>query len=146
MANRTEHILVTGGAGFIGSHLVGRLLDEGKSVTVIDDCSTGRLENLQSVRGHPELTVVQARVSQCGNLAEMARECRGIYHLAAAVGVDLVMHSALQTIESNLRETQLMLDAASEVGGVDAGLNANERHLEAMLDEGEAAFRRLLGR
>ncbi|MGD0815515.1 MAG: NAD-dependent epimerase/dehydratase family protein [Verrucomicrobiota bacterium] len=116
MADRAEHFLVTGGAGFIGSHLVERLLAEGKSVTVIDDCSTGRLENLQSVRGHPKLTVVQARVSQCGNLAEMARESRGIYHLAAAVGVELVMSSALQTIESNLRETQLMLDAASAGG------------------------------
>jgi UDP-glucose 4-epimerase len=117
MPDRTKHFLVTGGAGFIGSHLVERLLGEGKSATVIDDLSTGRLENLQSVRGHPELTMIQARVSECGNLAEMARESRGIYHLAAAVGVELVMESALQTIENNLRETQLMLDAAS-AGGV----------------------------
>ncbi|MGP8199952.1 MAG: NAD-dependent epimerase/dehydratase family protein [Limisphaerales bacterium] len=113
MSERTEHFLVTGGAGFIGSHLVERLLRDGKSVTVIDDLSTGRLENLQSVRGHPELAIVQSRISECGNLVEMARKSRGIYHLAAAVGVELVMNSALQTIESNLRETQLMLDAAS---------------------------------
>jgi UDP-glucose 4-epimerase len=117
MANRTEHILVTGGAGFIGSHLVERLLGEGKSVTVIDDCSTGRLENLQSVRGHPALGVIQAKISECGNLVELARESQAIYHLAAAVGVELVIDSALKTIENNLRETQLMLDAAS-AGGV----------------------------
>ncbi len=116
MANRPKHILVTGGAGFIGSHLVERLLGEGKSVTVIDDCSTGRLENLASVRGHAGLEVVRAKVSECGNLVELARESQAIYHLAAAVGVELVMDSAIKTIESNLRETQVMLDAASASG------------------------------
>jgi len=116
MANRAEHILVTGGAGFIGSHLVERLLGEGKSVTVIDDCSTGRLENLRLVRGHPGFEMIQGKVSECNHLAELARESESIYHLAAAVGVDLVMNSALRTIESNFRETQLMLDAASAGG------------------------------
>jgi UDP-glucose 4-epimerase len=116
MAKRPEHIRVTGGAGFIGSHLVERLLGESKAVTVIDDCSTGRLENLQTVRGHPGLEVIQAKISECGNLVELARESQAIYHLAAAVGVELVMDSALKTIESNLHETQVMLDAAS-VGG-----------------------------
>jgi UDP-glucose 4-epimerase len=116
MSKRSEHILVTGGAGFIGSRLVERLLGEGKSVTVIDDCSTGRLENLQSVRGHGGLGVVQAKISECDNLVELVRDCQAIYHLAAAVGVELVMDSALKTIESNLRETQLMLDAASATG------------------------------
>jgi UDP-glucose 4-epimerase len=116
MANRTEHILVTGGAGFIGSHLVERLLGEGKSVTVIDDCSTGRLENLQSVQRHPELEVIQAKISEYGSLVELARESQAIYHLAAVVGVELVMESVLKTIESNLRETQMMLDAASAGG------------------------------
>jgi len=116
MANRPKHVLVTGGAGFIGSHLVERLLGEGQSVTVIDDCSTGRLENLQSVQGHAGLEIVQAKVSQCANLVELARESQAIYHLAAAVGVELVMDSALKTIESNLCETQVMLDAASASG------------------------------
>jgi UDP-glucose 4-epimerase len=116
MAHRAEHILVTGGAGFIGSHLVERLLGEGKSVTVIDDCSTGRLENLRPVRGHAGLRVILGKISECGNLVELAGESEAIYHLAAAVGVDLVMDSALKTIESNLRETQLMLDAASARG------------------------------
>jgi UDP-glucose 4-epimerase len=118
VANRAQHILVTGGAGFIGSHFVERLLAEDKSVTVIDDCSTGRLENLHSVRGHPRLKVIQARISECGNsLIDLAGESQAIYHLAAVVGVELVMDSVLKTIESNVRETQLMLDAAS-AGGV----------------------------
>jgi UDP-glucose 4-epimerase len=116
MANHAEHILVTGGAGFIGSHLVERLLGVGKSVTVIDDCSTGRLENLRPVRGHAGLRVILAKISECGNLVELAGESGAIYHLAAAVGVDLVMDSALKTIENNLQETQLMLDAASARG------------------------------
>ncbi len=113
MANGPEHILVTGGAGFIGSHLVERLLAEGKAVTVIDDCSTGRLENLQSVQENPSLTVIQKKISECADLVKLAGACQAIYHLAAAVGVDLVMTSALRTIESNVRETQVMLDAAS---------------------------------
>jgi len=113
MADHGEHMLVTGGAGFIGSHLVERLLADGKSVTVIDDCSTGRLENLEAVRANSRLTVIQAKVSECRDLADWARRSAAIYHLAAAVGVELVMDSALKTIESNLRETQVIFDAAS---------------------------------
>ena len=111
-----NHILVTGGAGFIGSHLVERLLADGKSVTVIDDCSTGRLENLQAVRSHPRLKVIVSKVSQFPDLRAEAAAAEGVYHLAAAVGVELVMNSGLATIETNLRETQAMLDAASAHG------------------------------
>ena len=112
----TKNILVTGGAGFIGSHLVERLLAAGHSVTVIDDLSTGRLENLGAVRAHPGLRVVTRRISACEDLLEMAGRCEAIYHLAAAVGVDLVMTSGLRTIETNLRETQVILEAASAAG------------------------------
>ena len=111
-----DHILVTGGAGFIGSHLVERLLADGKSVTVIDDCSTGRLENLQAVRSHPRLKVIVSKVSKCPDLAPLAAVAESIYHLAAAVGVELVMNSGLASIETNLRETQAILDAASAGG------------------------------
>ncbi|HZM05536.1 MAG TPA: NAD-dependent epimerase/dehydratase family protein [Candidatus Saccharimonadales bacterium] len=116
MANQTENILVTGGAGFIGSHLVERLIGEGKRVTVIDDLSTGRLENLRSMRGHAGLEIIQTKVSECRNLADLAGRSQMIYHLAAAVGVELVMNSSLRTIESNVRETQSILDAASAHG------------------------------
>src|SRR5665213_3062301 len=107
------NILVTGGAGFIGSHLVERLLADGHSLTVIDDCSTGNLENLKTVRTNPKLTVIQSKVSACPNLAGLAGNADAIYHLAAAVGVDLVMNSGLRTIETNLRETEIILEAAS---------------------------------
>ena len=104
---------MTGGAGFIGSHLVERLLADGKSVTVVDDCSTGRLENLVSVRADPRLKVIVSKISPCPELRTIVGEAKAIYHLAAAVGVELVMNSGLGTIETNLRETQAILDAAA---------------------------------
>jgi UDP-glucose 4-epimerase len=109
----TSHILVTGGAGFIGSHLVERLLADGHSVTVMDDLSTGRLENLAAVRSHPSLSVITSKISQAGDLAQIVSRSQCVYHLAAAVGVDLVMSSGLRTIETNLHETEAILDAAS---------------------------------
>jgi UDP-glucose 4-epimerase len=111
--SNTSNILVTGGAGFIGSHLVERLLADGHMVTVIDDLTTGRLENLKAVKSHPRLTLKLGKVSQCEDLPELVARCQAVYHLAAAVGVELVMSSGLRTIQTNLRETELMLDAAS---------------------------------
>jgi UDP-glucose 4-epimerase len=108
-----KHVLVTGGAGFIGSHLVERLLADGKPVVVIDDCSTGRKENLAAVSSHPQLTFLEGRISGRPEAAELAATAESIYHLAAAVGVELVMKSGLQTIETNLRETQCILEFAS---------------------------------
>ncbi|HEV7924795.1 MAG TPA: NAD-dependent epimerase/dehydratase family protein [Verrucomicrobiae bacterium] len=109
----TSHILVTGGAGFIGSHLVERLLADGHAVTVIDDLSTGRRENLAAVLNHPKLTLIVAKISQCADLREIVARSQSIYHLAAAVGVELVMKSGLRTIQTNLRETEVILEAAS---------------------------------
>jgi UDP-glucose 4-epimerase len=116
MEHNSRQVIVTGGAGFIGSHLTERLLGEGKAVTVIDDCSTGRLENLENVKAHPRLKIIQSKISECRELRELTRDCESIYHLAAAVGVDLVMGSALKTIETNLRETEVILDSASTHG------------------------------
>jgi len=114
--NQPKHTLVTGGAGFIGSHLVERLLAEGGSVTVIDDCSTGTLENLSAVISNPAVRVVQGKVSECGELSEVVSRCSSIYHLAAAVGVELVVNSPIRTIQTNLRETEAILEAAGRHG------------------------------
>jgi UDP-glucose 4-epimerase len=105
-------ILVTGGAGFIGSHLVERLLKDGHRVTVIDDCSTGSLENLAVVREHSGLRIFQAKVSECAELEQIVSESSAVYHLAAAVGVELVVHSPIRTIETNLHETEVLFEAA----------------------------------
>jgi UDP-glucose 4-epimerase len=111
-----KHVLVTGGAGFIGSHLVERLLANGQAVTVIDDLSTGRLENLRAVAGHADLRVIQKKVSQCGELAKLAASTEAIYHLAAAVGVELVVNSPIRVLETNLHETEVLLAAAGAAG------------------------------
>jgi UDP-glucose 4-epimerase len=109
-------VLVTGGAGFIGSHLVERLLAAGKSVIVIDDLSTGNLENLRAVKTHPGLRVVEAKISGCTELAGLVAEAESIYHLAAAVGVELVVKSPIHVLETNLHETEVLLKAAATSG------------------------------
>ncbi len=114
--NFSEHFLVTGGAGFIGSYLVERLLADGKAVTVIDDLSTGSLDNLQAVIANPNLRVIESKVSECRALSEIVAESESIYHLAAAVGVELVVNSPIRTIQTNLRETEVVLEAASRYG------------------------------
>ncbi len=107
---------MTGGAGFIGSHLVERLLADGKAVVVLDDLSTGRLENLRAVRAHPKLRVIKSRVSACGELRQLVAQAESIYHLAAAVGVELVVRSPIRVLDTNLHETEVLLEAAAGHG------------------------------
>ena len=109
-------VLVTGGAGFIGSHLVERLLSDGTAVTIIDDCSTGSLDNLSAFAADPNLTIIQSRVSDCADLTVLTAQASFIFHLAAAVGVELVVHSPIRTIENNLDETEILLQAAATSG------------------------------
>jgi len=107
-----RHVLVTGGAGFVGSHLVERLLAEGRRVVVIDDGSTGSFDNLGGVRSDPRLEVLVGRVSQCPGLESVVLEAESVFHLAATVGVDLVVRSAVGTIHNNLTETDVLMRAA----------------------------------
>ncbi len=111
-----ESVLVTGGAGFIGSHLVERLLAAGHRVIVIDDFSTGSPENLRGAEGNPRLRVIEAKVSRFPHLSAVVEEADAVFHLAAAVGVDLVVKSPIQTIRTNLGETEAVLEAASQRG------------------------------
>jgi UDP-glucose 4-epimerase len=103
--------LVTGGGGFIGSHLVERLLDRGDHVVVVDNFSTGRRSNLQGLASE-RLRVIEAATSQgvCDLEDESFDE---IYHLAAAVGVRLVIEQPIHTIETNVRETSAILEFAA---------------------------------
>jgi nucleoside-diphosphate-sugar epimerase len=112
LKNPAAQILVTGGAGFIGSHLVERLLADGKRVVVIDDCSTGTLENLRQVQGHPALRVLESKISACAELGELAAGSEAIFHLAAAVGVELVLNAPVRALQTNLHETEILLEAA----------------------------------
>jgi UDP-glucose 4-epimerase len=109
----SSFVLVTGGAGFIGSHLVERLLAEGNAVVVVDDFSTGSPENLRSVAGHKNLRVIQSTISHCAELPQLTAHAHAIYHLAAAVGVELVVKSPIHTLETNLHETEVLLEAAA---------------------------------
>ena len=111
---KTKHILVTGGAGFIGSHLVERLLNDGKTIVVIDDFSTGSSENLQAVKKNPRLKIIRSKISDCAELPELAKKSEFIFHLAATVGVDLVVKSALHVLEISFQETQILLRAAAK--------------------------------
>lgn len=114
--NAPQNFLITGGAGFIGSHLTERLLAAGHAVTIIDDFSTGSAANLQAVENHPRLRVVASMVSTCPGLNELADGADAIFHLAAAVGVELVVRSPIRTIKTNLVETEAILEAASRRG------------------------------
>lgn len=113
MSAGAKHILVTGGAGFIGSHLVERLLEAGKSVVVVDDLSTGNRENLRALETHPRLRVIQSKISTCAELPELVVQAESIFHLAAAVGVELVVKSPIHVLETNLHETEVLLETAA---------------------------------
>ena len=109
---KATSILITGGAGFIGSHLAERLLADGHRVVVIDDLSTGRRENVEHLLDHPSFRLEVGSILDETLLAPLVKECDMIYHLAAAVGVFLVVHSPVRTIESTALGTEGVLKLA----------------------------------
>jgi UDP-glucose 4-epimerase len=108
--------LITGGAGFIGSHLAERLLNNGDEVAIIDDLSTGRLENIQSFRRHPKLQFVKGDIRDSTLVQLLASRCDVVFHLAAAVGVQLIADHPVRTIETNIAGTEVVLEAANKFG------------------------------
>ncbi|NLF72742.1 MAG: SDR family NAD(P)-dependent oxidoreductase [Candidatus Anammoximicrobium sp.] len=112
-----KHILVTGGAGFIGSHLTETLLARGDRVIVVDDESTGRYENLAAVHQHPQLEYIRGDIGDPGLVARVAAQVEEVYHLAAAVGVALIARQPMETIERNIHPTELLLDVLVERWG-----------------------------
>jgi UDP-glucose 4-epimerase len=113
------HCLVTGGAGFIGSHLVEALLARGDRVSVVDDESTGSVENLAAVRNHPRLSYTKGTVADEQLVRRLTAEADEVYHLAAAVGVRLIAQQPIRTIETNIYTTELLLRRLGEL--IDAG-------------------------
>jgi UDP-glucose 4-epimerase len=106
--------LVTGGAGFIGSHLVDALLERGDRVVVIDDLSTGSIRNINHLRSHPNFSYLVGTMLDTPLLAELVDDADAIFHLAAAVGVKLIVESPVRTIETNVRCTELLLGIAAK--------------------------------
>lgn len=107
-------VLVTGGAGFIGSHLAERLLKNGWKVTVIDDLSTGRLENIRSFEKQPDFEFVKGDITDRCLMEPLIQKCDTVYHLAAAVGVKLIAENPVHTIETNIGGTEVVLDIANK--------------------------------
>jgi len=104
--------LITGGAGFIGSHLAERLIDRGDRVVLLDNLSTGSMENIRHLKGSDHLEYHLDNIENKQLLAELVDDADVIIHLAAAVGVKLIVESPVRTIETNVNGTQLILEAA----------------------------------
>ena len=109
-----KNCLITGGAGFIGSHLAQQLLADGHRVVVVDDLSTGQANNLAAVRDHEHFQYVEGTVTDPDLVAELVDQADRVYHLAAAVGVALIAKQPIQTIERNIYPTQLILNRLGE--------------------------------
>jgi UDP-glucose 4-epimerase len=106
-------ILITGGAGFIGSHLADKLIDQGHEITVIDDLSTGRYSNVEHLEGHERFRLIIDTVLNQQLLEELVRETDRVYHMASAVGVRLIMEQPVKTIETIFHGTDVILKFCS---------------------------------
>jgi len=106
--------LITGGAGFIGSHLGEKLLQNGHDVTALDDLSTGSLENLRTIETHEKFRFVHDTVRNSEIMHVLIDQCDIVFHLAAAVGVQLIVDDPVRTIETNIHGTEVVLDAANK--------------------------------
>jgi UDP-glucose 4-epimerase len=107
-------VLITGGAGFIGSHLADAYLQRGSDVYIIDDLSTGKIENIQHLKGNPQFHYTIDTVHNHPLTAELVDQCDVVFHLAAAVGVKLIVESPVRTIETNIRGTEVILSIANK--------------------------------
>lgn len=110
------NVLITGGAGFVGSHLADVCMDRGDAVTVLDDLSTGRLENIAHLLERERFRFVQGSIMDAPLVSELVSACDVVYHFAAALGMRIVLASPLRTFETNLLGTGIVLEAAAAHG------------------------------
>jgi UDP-glucose 4-epimerase len=101
--------LITGGAGFIGSHLADKLLAEGHEITVIDDLSTGRYSNIAHLEDHPKFHLIIDTVLDAKLMEDLVKDSDRVYHMASAVGVRLIMEQPVKTIETIFHGTDVVL-------------------------------------
>ena len=106
-------VLITGGAGFIGSHLAEELLNKGDVVSIIDNLSTGSLKNVEHLRANPQFNIVVETILNETVMDRLVSECDIIYHLAAAVGVELIVNKPVEVIETNILGTDIVLKLAN---------------------------------
>jgi len=109
-------VLITGGAGFIGSHLAERLIKDGEEVTVVDNLSTGSLENIKSLRNKPKFNFVEGNIHDTSLMEALIEPSDLVFHLAAAVGVRLIAERPVHTIETNIIGTEVVLETANKLG------------------------------
>jgi UDP-glucose 4-epimerase len=107
-------VLITGGAGFIGSHLADAYIGRGDEVFVLDDLSTGSIDNIRQLRTHPRFHYTIESVHHASTVAELVDQCDVVFHLAAAVGVKLIVESPVRTIETNVHGTEVVLAQANK--------------------------------
>jgi len=108
--------LITGGAGFIGSHLAEALLEDGHQVKIVDDLSTGSRQNIEHLLNRPDFDFIKGTVQECSRLPELIEEADTVFHLAAAVGVELVVKYPVRTIKTNVHGVERVCEIASETG------------------------------
>ena len=108
--------LITGGAGFIGSHLAERLLRDGQEVTVVDNLSTGSLKNIEGFETEPKFNFVEGDICDAELMEQLMERCDAVFHLAAAVGVKLIAEEPVHTIETNIGGTEVVLETANKFG------------------------------
>ena len=130
--------LITGGAGFIGSHLAEALIDCGNRVVLLDDCSTGRLENLGAIRFDPRCEVVIGSVLDELKVDQLVHRCDVVVHLAAAVGVKLIVEQPLRSFTTNIRGSEIVIGAAHRLPAQDPG----REHLGDLRQERQLGPRR----
>ena len=106
-------ILITGGAGFVGSHLADKLIADGNEITVIDDFSTGRYSNVAHLEGRSDFRLIVDTVLNAKLMEELVRDSDRVFHMASAVGVRLIMEQPVQTIETIFRGTDIVLGFCS---------------------------------
>ncbi len=107
-------VLITGGAGFIGSHLADAYLERGDEVFILDDLSTGSMDNIRHLRSNPRFHYTIESVHHGPTVAELVDQCDVVFHLAAAVGVRLIVESPVRTIETNVHGTEVVLAKANK--------------------------------